>query len=256
MTVLVTIETLILGLVILLLAGLLRSHAEILRALRMGERDESGRITTDDQESYVSPDRRPPRDGAEPAPDLVGETLRGEPLVVGMRPGSSDVLLAFLSSGCLTCQAFWGDLRDGRAPTIPNGGRLVVVTKDRDHESPAKLRDWEPRDVPLLMSGEAWEAYKIPSSPYFVLVDGASATIYGEGSATSWDQVISLLSDAIADEQLIREGGVPEAIRPGDRTARIDRELAAAGIGPGHPSLYSGSESDEPAGDSRPEPRT
>lgn len=240
MSVLVIIETLILGLVILLLAGLLRSHAEILRALRMDNRDEDGRVTEDSREIYESPERRPLREGAEPAPDLVGETLRADPFVVGMRPESNDVLLAFLSTGCLTCQAFWTDLHEGRAPMIPNGGRLVVVTKSRDSESLSKLRDWEPKGVPLLMSSEAWDAYKVPSSPYFVLVDGSSATIYGEGSATSWHQVTSLLSDALADEQLIAEGGVPDAVRSGDRTARIDRELAAAGIGPGHPSLYRG----------------
>ena len=39
-------------------------------------------------------------------------------------------------------------------------------------------------------------------SPYFCFVDGTEAMVRSEGAATSWEQVRSLLTDAIADEEL------------------------------------------------------
>ena len=68
------------------------------------------------------------------------------------------------------------------------------------------------------MSSEAWEDYGVPGSPYFVLVqDGA---IRGEGVATTWSALTSLVSDAVEEQR------------------GLDERLAAAGIGPDHPSLY------------------
>jgi hypothetical protein len=78
------------------------------------------------------------------------------------------------------------------------------------------------------MSSQAWEDYRIPGAPYFVLVDG---TIRGEGVATSWAALSSLVGDAIEDA-----GGAGGTAR----ADRVDRTLAGAGIGPDHPSLYPG----------------
>jgi hypothetical protein len=78
------------------------------------------------------------------------------------------------------------------------------------------------------MSSQAWADYRVPGAPYFVLVDGA---IRGEGVATTWAALSSLVSDAIEDAG--RSGGTA-------RADRIDRTLAGAGIGPDHPSLYPG----------------
>ena len=74
------------------------------------------------------------------------------------------------------------------------------------------------------MSSAAWDAYTVPGSPYFVLVE--QGVVAGEGSATAWGQVMSLLSDALADRA--EAPTIP----------RVDAALAAAGIGPGHPSLH------------------
>jgi hypothetical protein len=74
-----------------------------------------------------------------------------------------------------------------------------------------------------------------------VLVDGA---VRGEGVATTWHALSSLVGDAI-EEQREFDGSSPVA--PGDgssagsvRARRIEETLAAAGIGPDHPSLYPG----------------
>ena len=84
------------------------------------------------------------------------------------------------------------------------------------------------------MSSEAWADYEIPGAPYFVMVDQA---IRGEGVATTWRALASLVSDAIEDQRdAERQGG--GAVTGQRRAERIDETFAAAGIGPGHPSLY------------------
>src|SRR5438094_582709 len=81
---------------------------------------------------------------------------------------------------------------------------LVVVTKGRHMESPSRLLELAPEGVPVVMSQEAWEGYGIAMSPYFVHVDGRTGAVRSEGAATSWEQVRSLLRDAMADEELAR----------------------------------------------------
>jgi hypothetical protein len=93
------------------------------------------------------------------------------------------------------------------------------------------LRDLAPPDLPVVLSSDAWENYSVPGSPYFVLVDGASGSVRGEGTGATWPQVFSLITQATNDA----------AIALGDDLAtdiRIDRELLAHGIRPGDPSLY------------------
>ena len=107
----------------------------------------------------------------------------------------------------------------------------MVVTKDPSHESPVKLRELAPPAVRVVMSSAAWHDYDVPASPYFVHVDG-NGELAGEGTAQRFEQVISLLADAVAD--------VAAASGPADRALRAERELRSAGIGPDHPSLYAG----------------
>ena len=166
--------------------------------------------------------------------------------------GGEPTLLAFLTSGCSTCAGFWETLGE---PRLPAGVRTVVVTHGAERERPARLRPLAPDGIPVVMSSQAWQDYAVPGAPYFVLVDG---TIRGEGAATSWSALGSLVSDAIADAREAeavpdgREAGaVPdgreaeaaaalEVLASGGtgRAQTVDRKLAAAGIGPDHPSLY------------------
>lgn len=237
MSILVAVLTLIVVLLGLLVAGLLRSHAEILR--RLEEIDERPAAAAP---GPPSPDA-PERPNAATAPEVAGPTLEGEAVKIGFGGGRPDTLLAFLSSGCLGCEAFWRDLRGVGGAALPAGTRLVVVTKGSEMESPSKLREVAGSDVPVVMSTEAWEDYQVAGSPYFLLVD-SDGRIAGEGTANTWDQVVSLVSDAIGDARP-SEGPhrpSPEGRRGYDgaaRLARADAELEAGGIGPEHPSLYS-----------------
>jgi hypothetical protein len=146
---------------------------------------------------------------------------------VAVTRAGSPTLLAFLSSGCDTCQGFWESLRSANAPALPDGVELVVVTKGWEDESPSRIGELTARHVRTVMSSAAWADYRVPGSPYFVFVD-AGGGVAGEGTARAWPQVVSLLTDALADVRLA--GGR-------DDPQRADRELAAAGIRPGHPSL-------------------
>jgi hypothetical protein len=221
-TALVAVETLLLVLLTLLVAGLLRSHAEILRRLGppSDEIDEAG------DGALVVRRHAPARDpGALAAPDVAGATLGGDSAKVSLAPGAPPTLLAFLSSGCTSCRGFWDAFGAGAADEL--GVRVVAIAKDGSHESPSRLHEVAPAGLPVLLSSAAWSAYSVPGSPYFVYVeDGAIA---GEGSATQWPQLASLLRDARVDARMA--GGER-------RATSIDTALEAAGIGPGHPSLY------------------
>jgi len=150
-------------------------------------------------------------------------------------------LLAFLSTGCGTCGTFWEALRqDPGAHLADPTTRVVVVTNGPEAESPAAVADLAPPGIVTVMASDAWDDYGVPVSPYFVLVDGPSGRVAGEGSGTSWAQVLDLLGKAEADTATRRREVERPVTRMGgqDRADRVDRELRAAGIEPGDPSLY------------------
>ncbi len=204
-TALITVETGLLVVLVVLVAGLLRSHAEILR--RLGPASEA--------DGLPAPPRAARRAGTA-APALTGRTPEGDAVALSLQNGAP-TLLAFLTSGCSSCLHFWETLAE---PRLPSDVRTVIVTRGTDRESPVKLLELAPAEVPVVMSSEAWEAYGVPGSPYFVLVQG---DIRGEGVATTWDALASLVTDAIHEQR-----------------RSIDETFASAGIGPGHSSLYPG----------------
>ena len=230
MTALVACETVLLVLLVVLVAGLLRSHAEILRRLGPVAEDSPG-----SGQRLPEPARRA---GSRPAAEIAGLTLERDAVKLGMGPDTPPTLLAFLSSGCSVCESFWRDLREGEGRRVIGSEiRVITLTKDPSHESPSRLRALAGELSPVVMSSRAWRDYAVPAAPYFVYADAGQ--VLGEGSASAWSQIESLLRDAIED--LAGSGG--EA-----RTREVDRVLAEAGIGPGHPSLYPGRSEKEPGG--------
>ena len=196
-----------------MLVGLLRSHAEILRRLpdAAGEPGDHEHPDGPSGSGAGSEAARPrmtthlpgPRGTGGPVVDIVGATLDGAQMSVS--PSKTDTLVAFLSSGCLTCKTFWDGLRADQREPLPDDIRLLVVVKDREMESPSRLRELAPSDIPVLMSSQAWTDYDVAMSPYFLFVGAASGTVRSEGSASSWEQVRSLLRDAIEDERLMSQ---------------------------------------------------
>lgn len=224
-------------LLIVLVAGLLRSHAEILRRLGPGDQEARGAppltepVGPRGSEGTRGSDGTR-RSGGTRAAAISGTTLDGDAVTLDFAGGAgAPTLLAFLSSGCSTCAGFWERLGERR---LPEGVQTVIVTHGVERELPARLRSLAPHGVPVVLSSPAWTDYGIPGAPYFVLVHGA---IRGEGAATSWEALASLVTDAIEDQRQARGREVGPS-----RARQIDERFAAAGIGPDHPSLYPSDE--------------
>lgn len=256
MTVVVVALGAAVALLTLLVVGLLRSHAEILKRLHA-----LGAGLDDDVPTVAAPSSPPPTGVSRrdfnvmpqvPSPpgreefggvaDLSGLGPDGvEAVSVRVTGVEHDTIVAFLSSGCITCQKFWDAFRKPRKLGLPKGTRLVVVTKGPDAESVSAVSGLAPSGFPTVMSSEAFDHYDVPGSPYFVHVHGPTGRVLGEGTGPDWDQVYSLLSQASGDAALrdkLAGSYVPKPSADAEREARIDRELHAAGIEPGDPSLY------------------
>jgi hypothetical protein len=245
MTALVVGLTVAVALLALLVAGLLRAHADVLRTLhQMGvSLDPANPGETASSAVLSAPRTRPTpeRRDASHIADVTGITPRGDALSVAVLGVNHDTLLAFLTSGCATCRGFWDAFR-GEPPDVPGGARLVVVTRGPDGESPGAILGLTGAGgpgsslVPVVMSTEAWEHYDIPYAPYFVYVSGPAGKVMGEGVSSTWEQVRTLVSNAVADGTTAP--GRPRSRADRERDAEVDRVLADAGVLPGDPSLY------------------
>ncbi len=250
MTALVVTLAVVVALLVVLVAGLLRSHAEILRTLH----DAGLGHDADTDAAPTGPPRRraggapaTPVSGPSPeASDLAGVTPDGDAIAVGVLGATEPTLLAFLSSGCLTCREFWETFADPRLD-VPGGARLVVVTMSPEDESVGALRRLVTDTTPVVMSTPAWEAYEVEGSPYFVYVDGVSGAVVGEGTASNWDRVREMIDESVDDGALAasRRRAAARKTRAArrhladrEREARADDALLAAGIAPGDPRLY------------------
>jgi hypothetical protein len=233
MIALVVVSTFVVLLLGVLVAGLLRSHADILRALHelgVGVGDPTAAV----RGGAVTVGLSPPvtHGGPDAAPDIAGLTPAGDARAVAVTNSDRRTLLAFLSSGCTTCAGFWRDLQTpGRLEL--GEVRTVIVTKGPDMEVPAEVRTLSTGSVPVVMSTEAWTDYHVPASPFFVLVDGASGRRIGHGVAGNAAQLADLVKRAGQD------GAAHDTHLDGPaREAANDALLVAAGITPGHQSLY------------------
>jgi len=265
LAIVLSVVVLLLG---VLVAGLLRSHADILKALHdlgvgVGEPGEPGEPHHHQHQTGAgqSNTQSPGASGPTRAPLTMGPPLPGErsstsaPTIAGVTPtgdalavtvgGDHLTLLAFLSSGCSTCAAFWKAFQKPDQLGLPAHTRLVVVTKGPDMEIPGEVASQAATGLTVVMSTDAWGDYEVPGSPFFVLVDGSTGRRIGEGVANHFHQVVELVRRAEADTQAFRVGSASRAYARGldgpERELDNDRELMAAGIMPGDPSLYPSS---------------
>ena len=247
----------VLGAVVLLLAvlvaGLLRSHADILKALHdlgagvgdpTGDTHDHGAGPSNASGAQVpltmGPTLAADRDSTS-APTLAGVTPGGDALAIAPASAGTLTLLAFLSTGCASCAGFWDSFRQPDRLGLSTGTRLVVVTKGPDREIPGEVADLATPGLMVLMSSDAWTDYEVPGSPFFVLVDGTAGRRVGEGVANHFSQVAELVRRAEVDAAafaLDTRTGRDVGIDGPARESANDRELLDAGIGPGDPSLY------------------
>jgi hypothetical protein len=224
MEALIVIEGLVIILLAVLVAGLLRSHAEILRQLGSLGAGET-------QETLLPKPGRASALGASTTRSLTGVTPAGDAITIPLTGARGHSLLAFLSTGCSSCLPFW----DGLGQKIESEARLVVVTKGPDRESRTDIARLSVPSVPTLMSTDAWNTFQVPASPYFALIDNADGRVIGEGSAATWSKVADMVRRGIGDVRPHRsKSGRTTAARKAD----VDQELMSAGIEPGDPRLY------------------
>jgi hypothetical protein len=229
MTALVVIEGIVILLLLVLVAGLLRSHADILRRLEtLGAGEDVALSHTRGAAITSTPTRTEPTS----LTSISGPTPLGDTASVALTDSRGYVLLAFLSSGCTTCQTFWKSFRNGM--DLPRTNiRPVIVTQGPESESPSEIRARAPKDITTIMSSDAWDAFRVPGTPYFQLVDVEKGLVVGEGSAGTWPRLMDLIARSTGDESFS-----PIKLGTKERQEDSDQALRDAGIDPGDPSMY------------------
>ncbi|MEX1177680.1 MAG: hypothetical protein WEB09_04390 [Nitriliruptor sp.] len=241
MTALVIVLTVVVAAQLLLLVGLLRSHAEILKQLHafgagVDPAGSSGPVASPAGMPTPTPIATQlgplaPAEGRR-AVDITGTSPVGEVLGLRTVDVDHDTVLVFLSSTCAGCAPYWRELETDLG--VPDGTRVVVVTREEPDEDAAAIADLAPAGLAVVMSSSAYADLEIPGSPYVVHVEGRSGRVRGEGTAASWPAVRNLLLRGSASEGSTRAKAAADTRRERD----ADRHLLAAGISPGDPSLY------------------
>jgi hypothetical protein len=120
--------------------------------------------------------------------DIEGVTPGGARVAVAVTGSPGPLLLLFLSFSCLGCQDLWdGTAELGQA--LPEGVRIVIVTRGNDQEDPSAVADVAPSgvdgggdgggDVEVVMSSEAYDAYRVHGPPFLVVIDGGEVRTEG-----------------------------------------------------------------------------
>ncbi len=236
MTVLVIIEAVVIALLVVLVAGLLRSHAEILRRLHAldGGEETAGSRTIAGGVFTLRPAAMPPAEA------IIGVTPAGGTVTIALTATRGLTVIAFMSSTCTACQPFWRSFREG--VDLPQGDmRLVIVTRDPSEESPSAIADLAGSRCSVVMSSRAWDDFGVPASPFFVLVDAGTGAVIGEGSGPSWRRVSRMLADAVGDESVAADFDAPPGSRSttAERIRHTDDVLRKHGITPADPSLWT-----------------
>lgn len=247
MTVLVVLLAVAVAVLTVLVLGLLRSHAVILRHLHdlgIGLESELDPGAPTAVPSLHEELRRRP--GGPTGTDIEGVSPAGEDLALAVAGTPHDTVLVFLSTSCTTCQPFWEALSEPGRVRLPDGTRLLIVTQGPDAELPNEVARLAPAGVTTVMSTSAWRDHEVPGSPYVALVEAETGRIRGSGTGASWEQVAELLQLAEGDDD--SSSNQPPGRRAAAdrrREAELDAILRSAGIEPGDPSLYLPADADD-----------
>ena len=186
-----------------LVAALLHAQAHAARRIELLER-RAGREQRHHEaaaRSSAVPDETPrPTATSEVVPtpegdavDIRGVDADGAPVTIALEASESPTLVAFLSTNCGTCTSLWVRLRDEGLEDVAPGVRPVVVTKDAEYENAERVRDLAgTSSMPVVLSGEAWNDYEVPGSPYLMLVSARPASVVAEGSVSRWDDLAKM----------------------------------------------------------------
>ena len=133
-----------------------------------------------------------------------------------------ETLLAFLTTSCAPCLAFWKMLRT-RPPETTLGVHVVVITPSPSMESQRAVAELVPAGTPVHMSSSTWFAFGVSKAPSFVLVqspdgegepwDGHARVLGQAGTETPEDLVDFIRSWRAANASLTCETFVPNPDR-------------------------------------------
>jgi hypothetical protein len=171
MVALVVVVTFVVVLLGILVAGLLRSHADILRSLHELGVGVGDPVDTSEQSSARSAAPRLPTWSESsstlgPAPTVAGVTPTGDARAIAVDNADGFTLLAFLSSGCATCAAFWDALQKPESLELP-GWRSSP--KDRIVSYRARCRGLRQEVSPLLCRPRRGSNTRFPVRPFSFL---------------------------------------------------------------------------------------
>ncbi len=141
---------------------------------------------------------RPGEDGeARTGADIAGVDPSGSPVKIQMGNFEQPVLLAFLHIRCDGCEEYWRGFRDTER-AWPRSVSPVVVTRGPESVDPVEVGHAALGygDVPVVMGDQAWTDYRVPTYPFFVVVEVTSRTIVGETVGLGLDDVMSMIRSA------------------------------------------------------------
>ncbi len=132
---------------------------------------------------------------ARPAPDIVGTDPSGRPLRIRIDEFARPILFAFLHINCDGCDEFWRGFRDASLIGLPSATAAAIVTKGPATVSVGEIERVAAgiSRVPVVMSDEAWTAYRVLGYPFFVLVDPSTRTVIGETVGFGWQDVMAMI---------------------------------------------------------------
>ncbi len=110
--------------------------------------------------------------------DIEGFGVDGSPKRVAVVGSADRFLLLFLSSECQGCRDLWEGahaLRDA----IPNGVRIIVVTKGPEAEDGAAVAALAQPGTEVIMSSRAYGDYLVAGPPFLAVVAGGKVQTEG-----------------------------------------------------------------------------
>ena len=86
-------------------------------------------------------------------------------------------------------------MQDASAPELPADVSVVVVTKGPGSVDPAEVERAAlgVDRVPVVMSDQAWDDYRVLGYPFFVLIDSRDGKVIGETVGFGWSDVASMV---------------------------------------------------------------
>lgn len=131
----------------------------------------------------------------QPAPELTGQTLDGEPITIDPDDGTPKAIV-FLAHWCPHCQREVPVVQDWLEENgAPEGVELYAVATDIDrNRGNFPPQDWLEREgwqVPTLVDGDdvARNAYGLRTYPYWVTIDGEGNVVQRWSGETQPDQL-------------------------------------------------------------------